>query len=112
MALSDPIAVLPPGRRLTYAFDTYQRWSTGLPEQFDVTVDANGPAGAVERLTYRIDLGVLAKALVGERPNKRVEDRLGKIADGVGKLARTYERANSEALRTELRRQARKDTGG
>ncbi|MFD7407762.1 hypothetical protein ACFV7R_35040 [Streptomyces sp. NPDC059866] len=100
-ALSRPIAVLPPGRRLVYAVDTFQRWQVGLPMEFDVTVHANGPAGAVEPLTYRIDLEVLAESLVGERPNKRIEDALEKIAGGAKSLAGTYKLANGTAIRAE-----------
>lgn len=112
-ALSRPVSVLPPGRRLVYAFDTHRRWQTNLPMEFDVTVDANGPGGAVEQLTYRVDLEVLAEALVGERPNKRIEDPLAKIADHLGSLTSTYGKANGTAIRAEqqwrlddMRRQA------
>ncbi|MCX5215578.1 hypothetical protein OG689_41225 [Kitasatospora sp. NBC_00240] len=105
-ALSRPISMLPPGRRLVYPFDTHQRWDAGnLPMEFDVTVDATGPAGPVEQLTYRIDLQVLAEALVGERPHQRIESSLGEIADKVEELASKYGQANSEAIRAEHRRE-------
>jgi hypothetical protein len=105
-ALSRPISMLPPGRRLVYPFDTHQRWEAGnLPMEFDVTVDATGPVGPVEQLTYKIDLRVLAESLVGERPHKHMEDRLGRIADKVEQLASKYGKANSEAIRTEHRRE-------
>ncbi|MFD0353627.1 hypothetical protein ACFVHW_07740 [Streptomyces sp. NPDC127110] len=105
-ALSRTISVLPPGRRLVYAFDTHERWRAGnLPMEFDVTVDSTGPAGPVEQLTYKIDLEVLAESLVGERTHKRLEDRLGKVADAVKQLSSTYGTANGEAIRAERQRE-------
>lgn len=98
--LSRPIPVLPPGRRLTYVFDmSGSRFSAGLPMEFDVTVNASGPVGAVEPLVYRIDLGVLAAARVGELPYRRIEQRLGKIADNLKGLTKTYQDANRTAIR-------------
>ncbi|WP_329501522.1 hypothetical protein [Kitasatospora herbaricolor] len=105
-ALSRPISMLPPGRRLVYPFDNHHRWEAGnLPMEFDVTVDATGPAGPVEQLTYKIDLQVLTESLVGERPHKRIENSLGEIADKVEELASKYGKANSEAIRAEQRRE-------
>jgi hypothetical protein len=103
-ALARPVSVLPPGRRLVYAFDTHRRWKTGLPMEYDVTVDATGPAGPVEQLTYRIDLEVLAESLVGERPHKHIEDQLGAIAGSLDSFAHTYGSANAEAIREEQQR--------
>ena len=41
---------------------------------------------------------------MGERPNKRIEDHLGKIADEVGELASAYGIANGEEIRSERER--------
>ncbi|WP_369274993.1 hypothetical protein AB5J55_38090 [Streptomyces sp. R11] len=40
-AVSRTIPFLAPGRRLVYPFDTSRRWESGLPLQFDVTVNAH-----------------------------------------------------------------------
>ncbi|QIQ06166.1 hypothetical protein [Streptomyces liangshanensis] len=72
--------------------------------EFDVTVDAAGPSGPVEQLTYRIDVEILAKTLVGERPHQRIEDRLGAIADSLDSVTNTYGSANAQALRAEQQR--------
>jgi hypothetical protein len=103
-AVSRTIPFLPPGRRLVYPFDTSQRWESGLPMQFEVTVNAYGPQGAVEELAYRIDLDVLAGYLPGELPGKAIEDRLKKIEGHLGALNKAYQQANSEAIRTENQR--------
>ncbi|NGO13134.1 hypothetical protein G5C60_37450 [Streptomyces sp. HC44] len=103
-AVSRTIPFLPPGRKLVYPFDTSQRWQSDLPMQFDVTVNARGPEGEVEALTYRIDLDVLAGYLPGERPGKGIEDHLKKIETHLGVLNKTYKQANSEAIRTENQR--------
>ncbi|MFV0135314.1 hypothetical protein ACLGIH_19190 [Streptomyces sp. HMX87] len=112
-ALNRTIPMLPPNRRLVYAFDGPQRWSTDLPMRYDFTVDAHGPQGAVETLTYTVDLEALAGYLIGERPLKRIEEHLGKIDSRLDALADAYDKANSEAIRAhngrmieETRRQA------
>ncbi|MGW0641207.1 hypothetical protein [Streptomyces badius] len=88
--------MLPPGRRLTFAFDVYyRRESSGLPMRFDFTVDATGPAGPVETLTYRVDLEVLQGVLIGESPTKPLEEALGGISRSVDGLAKATARANS-----------------
>ncbi|WP_431047240.1 hypothetical protein ACQUSR_33860 [Streptomyces sp. P1-3] len=117
-AVSRTIPMLPPNRRLVYAFDGPQRWSANLPMRYDFTVDAHGPQGAVETLTYTVDLEVLAGYLVGERPLKRIEEHLGDIGAGLDTLAGAYEKANSEVIRAhrervieETRRQAEGHTG-
>ncbi|MGW6526690.1 hypothetical protein [Streptomyces venezuelae] len=103
-AVSRTIPMLPPNRRLVYAFDTHQRWDTNLPMRYDFTVDAHGPQGPVEQLTYTVDLGVLAGYLVGERPMQRVEERLDSIGGHLNGLASAYEKANSEAIRAHRQR--------
>ncbi|WP_133169119.1 hypothetical protein [Streptomyces sp. DH-12] len=115
--LSRPIPVLPPGRRLTYVFDmSASRFNSGFPMEFEVTVNATGPAGAVEPLVYRIDLGVLAAARVGEHPYRRIEERLGKIASDLRSLAKAYGEANRPAIRAALEESIaaarRRDTNG
>jgi hypothetical protein len=106
-AVASTIPVLPPGRRLTFAFDVYgRREEKSLPMQFDFTVDAKGPAGPVEPLTYRVDLNMLQGVLIGESPTKPLEEALGSISTAVEGLTRKYERANSEALRAETERRA------
>jgi hypothetical protein len=117
-AVSRTIPMLPPNRRLVFAFDGPQRWSANLPMRYDFTVDAHGPQGAVETLSYTVDLEVLAGHLVGEHPLKRIEGHLGNIDGRLDALADAYEKANSEAIRAhrervteEMRRQAEGNTG-
>ncbi|MFE1288616.1 hypothetical protein [Streptomyces sp. NPDC058751] len=99
-ALARTIPVLPPGRRLVFAFDVYyRREASGLPMQFDFTVDATGPAGPVETLTYRVDLEVLQGVLMGESPSKPLEEALKGISYSVDGLAKATARANGGARR-------------
>lgn len=119
-AIARTIPFLPPGRRLTYAFDTHHRWSSSLPMQFQFTVSAKGPGGhAVETLTYTVDLTVLSDALLGEPADKRLNDELKSIGAGLGSLAKAYEKANNEEIRAyhqrradEARRQPSDETEG
>jgi len=112
-AVSRTIPMLPPNRRLVYSFDSHRRWSASLPMRYDFTVDARGPRGKVESLTYTVDLGVLDEHLLGERPLKRVEEHLGEIDGRLKALADTYEQANSEAIRAHYEREKmRRQTEG
>jgi hypothetical protein len=56
-----------------------------LPRVYNVTVDANGPYGPVETLTYVIDLNVLRNAVLDresiEWSAKRLADELKKSTD-------------------------------
>jgi hypothetical protein len=104
-ALARTIPVLPPGRRLVFAFDTNQRFKAELPMRFDFTVDADGPEGPVETLTYTVDLEVLAESLIGERPMKQLEKHLKNIEQTLGAVADAYQKANSEAIKDYPRRQ-------
>jgi hypothetical protein len=103
-AVACTIPFLPPGRKLVYPFDTAQRWQSGLPMQFDVTVNAQGPAGPVEELTYRVDLDVLAGHLPDAHPGKGLADQMKGIEGHLRSLSSAYEKANSEAIRAENQR--------
>lgn len=116
-AVSRPIAMLPPGRRLVYAFDVgHLRFSSDLPMRYDFTVDARGPQGEVEQLTYSVDLNILAGHLVGAHPMNGIEENLGAIAGGLDRFAKAYEKANSgdiqsyyQALMDEMGQQAQSE---
>ncbi|MFI1394260.1 hypothetical protein [Streptomyces sp. NPDC020681] len=97
-ALARTIAMLPPRRRLEYFFDSHKRFDSGMPMTFDFTVTAHGPAGPVEELRYTVDLNVLTESLIGERPSKRLEEKVQKLTDEVKGLSRCYRDANEEAI--------------
>ena len=99
--LARTIPMIPPGRRLTYFFDTSQRFQSDLPMAFDFTVNAEGPGGTVEPLHYNVDLSVYAEALVGQRPTKFLEERLKKLEKPLVKLAKDYRTVNQSAIRAE-----------
>ncbi|MFJ8929100.1 hypothetical protein ACIRLA_21230 [Streptomyces sp. NPDC102364] len=64
-AVTRKISVLPPGRSLMYLMDVGNRlFKSDLPRQYTVVVNASGPFGAVETLTYTIDLEVLKASLL------------------------------------------------
>ncbi|GAA4995286.1 hypothetical protein GCM10023205_80440 [Yinghuangia aomiensis] len=60
-ALSRPIPHLPPRRRLEWFFTFGPRYlqNPDVPRQYTVTVTSDGPSGAVEPMTYIIDLDVI-----------------------------------------------------
>ncbi|WP_329317948.1 hypothetical protein OIE77_42260 [Streptomyces sp. NBC_01715] len=103
-AVARTIPFLPPGRNLVYPFDTAQRWQNDLPMQFDVTVHAQGPAGPVEPLTYRIDLDVLAGHLPQAQSGKDLADQLKGIEGHLRALSSAYEKSNGAAIRAENQR--------
>ncbi|MFE2844342.1 hypothetical protein ACFXKS_12395 [Streptomyces scopuliridis] len=88
------IPMIPPGRRLQYFFDTGARFGSALPMEFEFTVTSEGPMGPVETLRYTVDLAILTEELIGERPTKKLEEKLGKIADGVRDVGKYYQAAN------------------
>lgn len=102
--LARTIPMIPPGRRLTYFFDTNRRFQSGLPMSFEFTVHAQGPSGDVEPLHYNVDLGVYAEALIGQRPTKFLEERLKGLEKSLAKLAKNYGVANQQAIRDEEQR--------
>jgi hypothetical protein len=96
--LRQTIPTLPPGRRLEFYFDGHGRFQSDLPMKYEFTVNADGPEGPVEELTYTVDLDVLAWALVGERPTKKLEEKLGKIEAVLKSLTQSYDTANAQAI--------------
>lgn len=53
------IALMPPGRRIELFLDrTFDLLPSDLPKVYTVTVKADGPFGAVEPITYKIDLNM------------------------------------------------------
>lgn len=59
LLLTQGIPLMPPGRRMEWFIDTtHERFDSDLPMQYTATVDAEGPFGPVETLTYKIDLAV------------------------------------------------------
>ncbi|MGW7348751.1 hypothetical protein [Streptomyces sp. NPDC054854] len=89
------IPTLAPGQRLRYLFDvSHQRFESGLPMEFEFTVDASGPEGPVSTLCYTVDLTVLRESLIGERPNKRLEEALKAIEGHLKGLNSLFKDAN------------------
>lgn len=98
--LSRAIPMLPPGRRLKYAFDvSSRRFASELPTAFRFTVEAKGPFGDVEPMEYLVDISSWRGIMLGERPNAKVEDALSDIASSLGGLAKAYREANAVAIR-------------
>ncbi|GHE24171.1 hypothetical protein [Streptomyces capillispiralis] len=82
--LARTIPMLPPHRRLTFLLDSRERFkNTELPRVYTFTVNADGPAGAVETLEFTVDLDAVAWALLEDRPTKQLETKLGKIEKAV-----------------------------
>lgn len=82
--LARTIPMLPPRRRLTFLLDNSSRFkNTELPRVYTFTVNADGPAGAVETLEFTADLDAVAWALLENRPTKQLETKLGKIEKAV-----------------------------
>lgn len=118
--LSRTIPMLPPGRRLKYAFDiSSRRFASDLPTAYTFTVEAKGPFGDVEPMEYLVDISSWRETLLGEHPNAKMEKALGSIADSLNALAKAYREANASAIRADneedldaLRRDLRGDSSG
>ncbi|MFJ6139320.1 hypothetical protein [Kitasatospora sp. NPDC092286] len=100
-ALGRTIPMLPPGRRLEYLLDNQDRFQSDLPSAYRFTVQSEGPYGPVETLEYVVDFSTWAEALVGERPTKKIEDKLGGIERRLNDLADNYGLANAAGIRDE-----------
>jgi hypothetical protein len=99
--LGRTIPMLPPGRRLKYAFDvSSRRFASDLPTAYTFTVQAKGPFGDVETMEYLVDFSSWRETLLGEHPNAKTNAALGGIADSLDALAKAYREANASAIRT------------
>ncbi|MFE0692944.1 hypothetical protein [Streptomyces sp. NPDC058869] len=86
--LSRTIPMLPPGRRLKYAFDiAFRRFDSNLPTAYTFTVQAKGPFGNVEPMEYLVDISSWRETLLGEHPNVKVEKALNDVASSLRSLA-------------------------
>ena len=98
--LARTIPMLPPGRRLKYAFDvSSRRFASDLPTAYTFTVQAKGPFGDVETMEYLVDFSSWRETLLGEHPNAKMNDALGGIAGSLDALAKSYREANAGAIR-------------
>lgn len=92
------ISMIPPGRQHKYFFDTGKRFESDLPLVFEFTVTSDGPMGPVETLRYTVDLAAIKEELIGERPTKKLEEKVGKVADSLRDLSKYYQSANQQAI--------------
>ncbi|MDX3027461.1 hypothetical protein [Streptomyces scabiei] len=100
--LSRTIPMLPPGRRLKYAFDiAHRRFASDLPTAYTFTVQAKGPFGHVEPLEYLVDFSSWQETLLGEHPDTKAVGALSDMADSLSGLAKAYQGANASAIRAE-----------
>ncbi|WP_262282137.1 hypothetical protein [Micromonospora sp. MA102] len=87
--LHRPISALPPGRKLQWFFDLgfriFQEPET--PKRYTATITADGPFGAVDELTYVIDLNELRQADAAPPVPKRIADELQKARGALEKVA-------------------------
>ncbi|WP_282703707.1 hypothetical protein [Streptomyces sp. CC219B] len=82
--LCRPILAMPPRRRILYNVGLGKDIFTAdqpFPQKYSVKVDAEGPLGAVETLTYEVDLGLLKGAAV---ESETIVGQLMKIAKKLG----------------------------
>ncbi|GAB3334590.1 hypothetical protein RMN56_17785 [Micromonospora halotolerans] len=88
-ALLGPIATLPPGRRLQWLFDIGFRLfeATDNPRRYNVTINADGPFGPVEELSYDIDLNDLRRHDASTSAPKKIADELKKARTALDKIA-------------------------
>ncbi|MER7500524.1 hypothetical protein AB0L05_12125 [Nonomuraea pusilla] len=97
---------LPPGRKIEVLFDIgWQFFKKDLPRQYTVTVEADGPYGAVEPLTYLIDLEIYRKLrhLTIKTLHQQVQE-MEKLRKAVEKVVAELARPRREAEAAEWRR--------
>ncbi|MFF1338117.1 hypothetical protein ACFVYT_09420 [Streptomyces sp. NPDC058290] len=90
-ALGRQIPFLPPGRRLEWFFAFGGRFysKTDLPRQYTVTVQASGPSGPVEPMTYTIDLDVMQGMALDRETVVAKLDQIANNTEAIGSR-RTY----------------------
>ena len=74
------------------------------PLVYDFTVKAEGPYGPMEDLEYTVDFGTWEESLMGERPTKKLEQKVGEVGATLKKLVDHYGKANAAAMRSETER--------
>ncbi|WP_157383064.1 hypothetical protein [Nonomuraea coxensis] len=97
---------LPPGRRIEALFDIgWQFFKKDLPRKYTVTVEADGPYGTVEPLTYLIDLEIYRKLrhLTIRTRHQQVQE-IEKLRVAVEKVAQELARPRREAEAAEWQR--------
>ncbi|MEU7877947.1 hypothetical protein [Microbispora bryophytorum] len=97
---------LPPGRKIEALFDIgWQFFEKDLPRQYSVTVEADGPYGAVEPLTYLIDLEIYRKLrhLAVKTLHQQVQE-VESLRKAVERVAEELARPRREAEAAEWRR--------
>ncbi|NBE95090.1 hypothetical protein FE391_18675 [Nonomuraea sp. KC401] len=96
---------VPPGRRIEALFDIgWQFFKKDLPRKYTVTVEADGPYGAVEPLTYLIDLEIYRKLrhLTIKTRHQQVKE-IEKLRKAVEKASQELARPRREAEAAEWR---------
>ncbi|MGS2616044.1 hypothetical protein ACVCAH_16200 [Micromonospora sp. LZ34] len=89
--LRGPISTLPPGRKIQWFFDIGFRIfeSPETPRRYTVRINADGPFGPVEELTYDIDLNDIGQSDAAAPTPKRIADELRKAREALEKIARS-----------------------
>ncbi|MET9309223.1 hypothetical protein ACFY65_26170 [Streptomyces cellulosae] len=89
-AVTRKISVLPPGRSLSFFMDVgHKLLNSDLPLRYTVEVKSGGPFGAIEALTYTIDLGMLKDSLVSTESLEWSTRQISKEAE---KIRKAYEK--------------------
>lgn len=88
--LHRPISALLPGRKVQWFFDVGFRIfeAPEAPRRYTATVEADGPFGPVDELTYDIDLNELRESDAAAPVPKRIADELRKAREALEKIAR------------------------
>ncbi|WP_327038278.1 hypothetical protein [Micromonospora maris] len=87
--LNGQIATLPPGRAVKWLFDIgFQLLNSAeAPRRYTVTVNADGPFGPVEELSYVINLNEVRRSDSATPAVKKIADELEKTRKALDKIA-------------------------
>ncbi|MFC0006699.1 COG1361 family protein [Micromonospora siamensis] len=87
--LDGQIATLPPGRTVKWFFDiSFQLLnSPDAPRQYTVTINADGPFGPVEELSYVINLNDVRRSDSAAPAPKKIANELEKARKALDKIA-------------------------
>ncbi|GIJ30517.1 hypothetical protein Vqi01_56790 [Micromonospora qiuiae] len=87
--LKGPVSTLPPGRRLRWfweiGFQLFRDQET--PRCYTVTVNADGPFGPVDELTYKIDLNNLRYSDASAPVSRKLVDEVEKSRKALEKIS-------------------------
>jgi hypothetical protein len=103
------IRTMPPRHRMEFFFDVgFQRFTSGVLNEYIFTVDAEGPFGSIPQMTFEIDLNAMRETWIGQTTLGKAVSQLEKVNVNLRELTSTIRNLAPEMV--EIRRASREAT--